>query len=362
LGTGAFGFNGGTLEALASGGGIKSSKAVNLAMGGGTFLADAGTASTLSGAITGVGAWTKTGLGSLTLSGANTYLGKTLVSTGTLRAGSATAFSPNSAFTVNSQLDVNGFPNTIGSLAGNGIVTNNGVTLAILAIGNDNTNTIFNGSLHDGTSRLGLTKVGTGTLTLPSTNTYCGATKVNSGSLIVDGSIASTQTLVNAGGLLGGKGVIGGSLVNSGIVSPGDSPGKLSVNGNFTQTSGGTLEIEVAGVALANHDLLAIGGSGALDGTLLLVRQAPFALSRHDVVTFLTAAGGVNGTFASVKGLDAFVTGTILIPEVIYDSNAVSLEAIQGLLATLPGLNALLKSFFALWRVTLLWWFRRSKY
>ena len=101
-----------------------------------------------------------------TLSGNNTYSGATLVSAGTLQAGSATAFSPNSAFTVNGQLDLNGFSNTIGSLAGNGIVTNNGGTLATLAIGNDNTNTTFGGSLQDGMSALGLTKVGTGTLTL----------------------------------------------------------------------------------------------------------------------------------------------------------------------------------------------------
>ena len=50
-------------------------KAVNLAAGGGTLLAEAGTASTLGGAITGVGAWTKAGPGTLTLTGANTYSG-----------------------------------------------------------------------------------------------------------------------------------------------------------------------------------------------------------------------------------------------------------------------------------------------
>lgn len=42
LGTGALSFNGGTLQALVAGGGIDSSKAVDLAVGGGTFLADAG--------------------------------------------------------------------------------------------------------------------------------------------------------------------------------------------------------------------------------------------------------------------------------------------------------------------------------
>ena len=86
LGTGPLSFNGGTLEALGAGGGITSIKAISLAAGGGTFLADAGTASTLSGAITGVGAWTKAGPGTLTLTGANTYSGGTTVSAGTLRA------------------------------------------------------------------------------------------------------------------------------------------------------------------------------------------------------------------------------------------------------------------------------------
>ena len=67
LGTGPLGFNGGTLEALAvvGGGGINSSKAVTLNGGGGTFSADTGTISTLSGVIGGTGAFTKTGAGML---------------------------------------------------------------------------------------------------------------------------------------------------------------------------------------------------------------------------------------------------------------------------------------------------------
>jgi autotransporter-associated beta strand protein len=43
LGTGPLSFNGGTLEALGAAGGIASFRAVNLAAGGGTLLADAGT-------------------------------------------------------------------------------------------------------------------------------------------------------------------------------------------------------------------------------------------------------------------------------------------------------------------------------
>jgi autotransporter-associated beta strand protein len=192
-----------------------------------------------------------------------------------------------------------GHTETIGSLFGNGTVALDnklGGPAGILTIGAGN----FSGIISD--SNLGngkLIKNTSETLILTGANTYTSQTDVNGGVLRVDGSIASANTFVNAGGTLGGTGMIAGNLANTaGIISPGDSPGKLTVNGNFTQTSAGTLQIEVAGLALANHDLLAIGGSAALAGTLLLVRREPFALHRHDVVTFLTAADGVNGTFA----------------------------------------------------------------
>ena len=63
--------------------------------------------------------------GTLTVFAVQTYSGATLLLSGTLVAGSATALSPNSAFTVNSTLDLGGFDNTIGSLSGTGIVLNN---------------------------------------------------------------------------------------------------------------------------------------------------------------------------------------------------------------------------------------------
>src|SRR5439155_26177941 len=95
----------------------------------------------------------------------------------------------------------------------------------------------------------GITKEGAGTLILTAENNYLGTTAIDAGSLIVEGSIASAETFVNAGGLLSGDGLIGGDLTNSGIVNPGrvNSPGTLTVAGNYTQTAGGTLQIEIAG-------------------------------------------------------------------------------------------------------------------
>ena len=49
-------------------------------------------------------------------------------------------------------------------------------------------------------------------------------------------------------GTVQGSGTVGGSLVNtSGTVAPGNSPGTLTVDGDFSQAAGGTLAIELAG-------------------------------------------------------------------------------------------------------------------
>jgi fibronectin-binding autotransporter adhesin len=108
LGTGPLTFNGGTLEALGPGGapsvsklatlatlaggaGIVSAKPVTLDDGGGTFLADPGTSSALSGVISGPGSLTKAGEGELVLAGASTYSGGTNLDAGTLTVNSARA-------------------------------------------------------------------------------------------------------------------------------------------------------------------------------------------------------------------------------------------------------------------------------
>ena len=237
-------FDGGTLEAIATFE-LNANRGILLNAGGGIFDVDGseGTAVlTYGGVIIGQGDLTKIGPDILILSGSNAYGGATFVEEGTLRAGSSSALSPNSAFTVNALLDLDGFSNTIGSLAGDGIVTNDGTAPATLTVGNNNTSTTFSGILQDGGSgEFSLTKIGTGTLTLSGSNAYGGETLVEEGILQAGSTTAlspnSAFTVSSQLDLNGFSNTIG-SLAGSGIVTnDGMVPATLAVGNNNTSTT-----------------------------------------------------------------------------------------------------------------------------
>ena len=88
---------------------------------GATITTDTGLTATINAPLVGSGGISTLGGGTLILGGNNTSTsGATVVTNGTLQAGSSTSFSPTSAFTVNTPgiLDIHGFSPIIGSLAG----------------------------------------------------------------------------------------------------------------------------------------------------------------------------------------------------------------------------------------------------
>ena len=113
--------------------------------------------------------------------------------------------------------------------------------------------------------------------------------KTGDGSLQINNALNSGAGTLNASaGIVSGVGLVSGSLNNTGAsVEPGNSAGTLSVGGNYTQSSGGTLAIELAGTASGEFDLLNVTGSATLDGILdiSLLSFVPFSGDTFDVLT-----------------------------------------------------------------------------
>ena len=113
-------------------------------------------------------------------------------------------------------------------------------------------------------------------------------------------SVAFGQSVNIQGGLLQGFGTIQGNLFNAGTVHPGDGPGVLTVNGNYTQNSGGILDIEIGGSrpgtdfsVLNVSGLATLNTGGLLDVSLL----NGFSPTSNETFVILTS-GGLSGMFA----------------------------------------------------------------
>jgi autotransporter-associated beta strand protein len=291
-------FNGGTLETSL---GFTSSRPITLDLQGGTVNTREFSV-TLAGAITGSASLTKTGTGTLRLSGSNSYGGTTTVGGGTLQLGQSSAIPQASAVNVISgaRLDASAIATTIGSLQGGGAVV---LGSGSLTTGGDNTSTTFSGVIS-GAARV--TKTGIGSLTFTGSSTYTGPTTVVAGKLLVSspGTLVSPVT-VGSGATLAGTGTVGGVTVNpGGHLAPGNSIGTLTLTGGLSLANGAKLDFELG--ALGSNDLISMPSS-----TLTLSGQqfADFTftpLSGFGPGTYtLIDARGING------GLGLITTGTI---------------------------------------------------
>ena len=208
----------------------------------------------------------------------------------------------------------------IDALTGSGTVTTTNYTDSFsnsrtLTVGQDGGSGTFSGTITQATVHVtGLIKTGGGTQTLTGTNSYTGNTTVNGGTLIVNGNITSSSlTTVQSGGTLGGSGAVGSLKVDSGgFLNPGNSPGILSVDGDYIQL--GTVNIEIAGItAGSQHDQVNVdraSGDGAvnLSGNLVTAFSGG-SYANGDLLFILLndASDAINGTFSGLAQ-DAIVT------------------------------------------------------
>lgn len=157
---------------------------------------------------------------------------------------------------------------------------------------------------------------------------------VNSGLIKV---LGGTVNLNNAGtftngptGYILGTGTLnirpGTTFLNLGTISPGFSPGGLTINGPVTQGASAKLKVEISGkTPVTQFDQVNVSGAMALNGSLdLSIYGCAFFPVAGDTFRILNAAS-VTGTFSSVAGQNM---GSGLSFQVLYRSNGVTLLAV----------------------------------
>ena len=190
---------------------------------------------------------------------------------------------------------------TVGSLAGEGNLSNDGGTSAVLTVGTNNLSTTYTGVLGGTgaangvtqTPNMSLTKTGTGALTLGSLigNTYSLGTTISNGAIIVTntsgsgtgpGAVAVNGTSTGSG-VLGGSGMVTGLVTvnNFGIVAPtpvGLGAATLQLKGGLTVNTGGGFGFDLATPNLAGPGLVGsptsdnifVTGTASLNGSITI--------------------------------------------------------------------------------------------
>ncbi len=140
-------------------------------------------------------------------------------------------------------------------------------------------------------------KFGAGNLISNTNFQVGGAANIQGGGLIVNGQLTAPGGLtVFQNALLGGSGIINANVFNNGTTAPGNSPGTLTINGNFSQSSSGTLQIEIASPTV--FDRLIVSGAANLAGTLQVLNLGK-NLKYGQQYAFLQA-GSINGEFDQI--------------------------------------------------------------
>ncbi|MXO65524.1 autotransporter domain-containing protein [Altericroceibacterium endophyticum] len=260
--------------------------------GGASFVASIGNE------LTGSGSLEKTDLGTLVLTGKNSYSGGTKVTHGTLVA-------------------------DMGSLGSGDVELGSDGTLRIDQQEDGTSSHSFSGTglFH---------KLGDRVVTVTGdSSAFAGSGVVEEGGLIVDGNLGGALAMQD-GAWLGGSGTAGEvTLANGAAVRPGNSVGTLNA-ANMTFEAGSTYLIELndggyaAGV---NNDLISLTGGATINGGTLHVTPENgtddgTTYLPGGTYTVLTADGGVTGEFDALVDDFAFLDFTDS-----YDANNVYLTS-----------------------------------
>ena len=157
--------------------------------------------------------------------------------------------------------------------------------------------------------------------------------------VLVNSTLNAGQIVIGTNGFLGGTGIINGMVTNRGIFAPGNSPGRLEINGGFAAAAGSRLILEVQDDGQGGFltDELVFNTGQPLDLSALKVEfrflgntdpNAFQTSGRFDVDTFfqLKAADGSVGGLAPAQ----FASTTFSATAEAYTVSNFSFDAVAG--------------------------------
>ncbi len=121
-------------------------------------------------------------------------------------------------------------------------------------------------------------------------------------------NIISGGAINLTGGVLKGIGSVTAAAVHNtgGRIEPGLSVGHLTLNGTLNQSGNGVIGIEVGGtIPFTGHDVLSVGGTANLGGTLEISFVGGYEPQPQTVYTVLVA-GAIDGEFDDIVGPGTF--------------------------------------------------------
>jgi T5SS/PEP-CTERM-associated repeat protein len=170
-------------------------------------------------------------------------------------------------------------------------------------------------SLSGGLLSGGAAYVGSnGSIEVGLTSPMAGVLHIGPSGLVTNSAIIHGNVVVDLGGsYVSAGGAVTGSLFIAGLNKLFDGPGIETVNGDYTQTSTGVLDIGVEGTVAGSptgYSVLDVTGNATLGGTLELSYLNGFMPTVGETLDFLNVNGTTTGAFTAVT-LDGIPTLTI---------------------------------------------------
>jgi len=321
--TGSLAVNGGTLDldgnSLSVGAlsGNSGAAITTSTTGSITLTASSATSSTYAGSIrndAGTLSLNKAGTGTLTLAGSNSYTGPTTISSGTLQVGGG---------------------GTTGSLSPSSAITDN----AVLVFNRADTITQGTDFAANISGTGSLAQSGAGTLTLTSSNSYTGATKITSGTLALTGGgalpVVSAIT-INGGTLDMGAQNAANNLGNNTGITFGNSGGTLNGSGTLSivGTSAGAngLTVPTGATAVVNENILLIQPAGGYQ------QLASVGSGANLTINGVLRATGTNG---SLEALWLSGGGTLILTNTANSFNGFNINGSTATAVSTPSFATL---------------------